>query len=260
MLHFDRRPAEIAQPDASSRQIWPIGCWRFGRSAGNHHRRIDAAWPSTLKAFLTFQEHHALTDNHSRRRRRIPVNSHATTADAMTDEAGAAKKGGSKKLVLLAVPLLLVGLVAGLWFSGILPPLLGMGEKHEEAEKHGAKPGEKAGAPGDLKAEAEAKAKIPVFIDMPEIVANLNVGQRRSSFVKMKIKLEIGRAEDVAAITAAMPRLQDMFTTYLRETRPEELRGSAGSYRLREELIGRANIAVTPLRVVDILFTEMLVQ
>ena len=95
---------------------------------------------------------------------------------------------------------------------------------------------------------------------MPEIIANLNVGQRRSSFVKMKIKLEIGRAEDVAAITAAMPRLQDMFTTYLRETRPEELRGSAGSYRLQEELIGRANIAVTPLRVVDILFTEMLVQ
>lgn len=199
-------------------------------------------------------------DNLSRSRRRIPVSSHATTADAMTEEAGPAKKGGPKKIVLLAVPLVLVGLVAGLWFSGILPPLLGMGEKHEEAAKPGTKHGDKTETPGDIKPETEAKAKIPVFIDMPEIVANLNVGQRRSSFVKMKVKLEIGRAEDVAAITAAMPRLQDMFTTYLRETRPEELRGSAGSYRLREELIGRANIAVSPLRVVDILFTEMLIQ
>ena len=42
--------------------------------------------------------------------------------------------------------------------------------------------------------------------------------------------------------------------------RPEELRGSAGTYRLREELIGRANVAVAPARVVDVLFTEMLIQ
>ena len=42
--------------------------------------------------------------------------------------------------------------------------------------------------------------------------------------------------------------------------RPEELRGSAGTYRLREELITRANIAVAPAHVVDVLFTELLVQ
>ena len=46
-----------------------------------------------------------------------------------------------------------------------------------------------------------------------------------------------------------MPRLQDLFQTYLREMRPEELRGSAGTYRLREELIARANVAVAPARV-----------
>jgi flagellar FliL protein len=41
---------------------------------------------------------------------------------------------------------------------------------------------------------------------------------------------------------------------------PDEVRGSAGTYRLREELIARANAAVAPARVVDVLFTEMLVQ
>jgi flagellar FliL protein len=57
-----------------------------------------------------------------------------------------------------------------------------------------------------------------------------------------------------------MPRVLDMFQTYLREIRPEELRGSAGTWRLREELIARANIAVAPARVTDVLFTEMLIQ
>ena len=57
-----------------------------------------------------------------------------------------------------------------------------------------------------------------------------------------------------------MPRLLDLYTTYLREMRPEELRGSSGTQRLREELIARANLVLAPARVNDILFTELLVQ
>jgi len=61
-------------------------------------------------------------------------------------------------------------------------------------------------------------------------------------------------------VTAQMPRLLDLFQTYLREIRPDELHGSAGTYRLREELIARADIAAAPAKIVDILFTEILVQ
>jgi flagellar FliL protein len=64
----------------------------------------------------------------------------------------------------------------------------------------------------------------------------------------------------VDKVKGAMPRLQDIFQTYLREMRPEELRGSAGTYRLREELLVRANAAVAPARVSDVLFTQLLVQ
>ena len=77
---------------------------------------------------------------------------------------------------------------------------------------------------------------------------------------RIKARLELARVEDQAVVAASMPRLLDLFQTYLREMRPEELRGSAGTYRLREELIARANIAVHPTRVVDVLFTELLVQ
>jgi flagellar FliL protein len=192
----------------------------------------------------------------------------------MSAKAGAAEdtaekpKGRKRKLLLLAVPVVLAGIGAGLWFSGILPGLLGMGpkpEQHAEApgDGHGAAPG--AGGHGGGHGAAPAAAppaggKPPIFFDMPEIVANLNAGPRRQSYVKLKPRLELARAEDEAAVRAALPRLMDLFQTYLREMRPEELRGSAGTYRLREELLARANIALAPIRVVDVLFPELLVQ
>jgi flagellar FliL protein len=42
--------------------------------------------------------------------------------------------------------------------------------------------------------------------------------------------------------------------------RPEDLRGSSGFLRLREELLTRVQLAAAPARVNDLLFREMLVQ
>ncbi len=170
--------------------------------------------------------------------------------------------------------MLLAGIGAGLWFGGILPPLLGMGGPKAEAaaeEAQGAPAGKADAKPGDGKqadgkpgegkpGDAKPGAKAPAFMELPEIIANLNAGPRRPSYVKLKPRLELARAEDEAAVRAALPRLMDLFQTYLREMRPEELRGSAGTYRLREELLARANIALAPVRVVDVLFPELLVQ
>ena len=116
---------------------------------------------------------------------------------------GATVKKGKGKLLLLAVPLLLVVIGAGVWFSGVLPHLFGMG----------AKPAVVAATGGAKLADAPPP---PVFVDMPELVANLNAG-RRTSFIKLHARLEVARAEDQAAVLAAMPRLQDLFQTYLRE-------------------------------------------
>lgn len=168
----------------------------------------------------------------------------AASVPAETD-ADAPKGGGKKRLVILiAIPLLLAGVGVGLWFGGILPPLLGMKPK----------------AAADTDGHAAHAVAAPVFFELPEIIANLNVGNRRVSFLKLKAKLELGRQEDVAKVQAALPRVQDMFQTYIREIRPEELRGSIGTYRLREELIARARIAAHPAQVRDVLFVEMLVQ
>lgn len=164
----------------------------------------------------------------------------ASTTDLPADKPA---KGGRKKLMLIVLaPLLLGGIGAGVWFSGLL------GGHKVEAKSEKAE-----------KSEA-AKPMAPVFVELPEIVANLNAGPKRNSFIKLKVKLEAHRPEDVAAINAAMPRLLDLFQTYLRETRPEELRGSASTYRLREELLNRAEDAVAPGHVSDVLFTDLLIQ
>ena len=57
-----------------------------------------------------------------------------------------------------------------------------------------------------------------------------------------------------------LPRIVDNFQVYLRELRLDDLRGSAGVYRLREELLARVNTAVRPAKIKDVLFKEMLVQ
>jgi flagellar FliL protein len=99
-----------------------------------------------------------------------------------------------------------------------------------------------------------------VFFDLPEMIANLNGNPRRPSYVKMTVRLELAKPEDAERVRAELPRLLDLFQTYLREMRPEELRGSAGTYRLREELIVRANVATAPARINDVLFIQMLIQ
>jgi flagellar FliL protein len=167
---------------------------------------------------------------------------------AAQQEAGHAETkagGGKKKLLLIVLPvLLLAGGGAGLWLSGILPGLLGMGA---------------APAP-EAAAAAPAAPRPPVFVEMPDITTNLNAPGRRPTFIRVRSKLEVSRPEDAAPVHAALPRLLDLFQTYLREMRPEELRGSIGTHRLREELIARANLAAAPARVTDVLFVEIIVQ
>ena len=130
------------------------------------------------------------------------------------------RKGGKGKLFLVVVPVVLALIGAGLWFTGVLPDLLGLSHP-QSTEEH-----VKEGGP-----------HVPVFVELPEMIANLNAAGRRPTFIKLKARVELARTEDQAGFAAAQPRVIDLFQTYLREMRPEEFRGSAGTYRLREELI-----------------------
>jgi flagellar FliL protein len=104
-------------------------------------------------------------------------------------------------------------------------------------------------------------AKPAVFVDLPEVLVNLsNTGSERTQYLKIKIVLELADQPMVAQITPVMPRVMDAFQTYLRELRPTDLEGSAGLYRLKEELTRRVNASIAPSRINAVLFKEIVVQ
>ncbi len=169
--------------------------------------------------------------------------------EGLDGEDGEKSEGGGAKKVFIIVGivlLLVIGGFAAAYFTGLLDPVIAWvtgGEVEEEAE-----------------AEKEKSTINAVFFPLEEIIVNLNTGGRKSSFLKIKVNLELESAEDIPRIETVMPRIMDNFQVYLRELRIEDLKGSAGMYRLREELLSRVNIAIAPAKVNDVLFKEMLVQ
>src|SRR5471032_2697860 len=108
----------------------------------------------------------------------------------------------------------------------------------------------------------EVVVKPAIFVDLPDVLVNLsNAGSAdRAQYLKVKIVLELPDAAVVGQIQPLMPRVMDAFQTYLRELRPTDLDGSAGLYRLKEELTRRVNAAVSPNRITAVLFKEIVVQ
>jgi flagellar FliL protein len=98
------------------------------------------------------------------------------------------------------------------------------------------------------------------FYDLPEILVNLSQQDKRSQFLKLKIALEVSDRNASSALEPVMPRVLDTFQIYLRELRTDDLEGSAGIYRLKEELLRRVNLAIRPHKVDRILFKEIIVQ
>ena len=164
------------------------------------------------------------------------------------------KRFNKKKLILFVVlPLvLLLGGGAGLYFSGMLDGLLHK-KKPEAAGEHGKD--KKDGKHGEA-----SDAGPGYYYDIPDIVVNLNDAGAKQRFLKLSISLEIPTKEDEPKLEAVMPRITDHFQTYLRELRIDDLRGSAGVYRLRQELLERVRTAADPVVVRDVLFREILVQ
>jgi len=111
-------------------------------------------------------------------------------------------------------------------------------------------------------APAEAVVKPPIFVDMPDVLVNLSSagGSERTQYLKVKIALELPDEKVQAQIQPVMPRLMDTFQTYLRELRPTDLDGSAGLYRLKEELTRRVDAAIAPSKINAVLFREIVVQ
>ena len=167
--------------------------------------------------------------------------------DGDEDDESSDKPGGKKKLIIIAVVLLLaIGGIAAAYFTGLLQPIIELitGEEATKEEEE----------------EKKVDKENAVFFPLEELIVNLNAGGRNSTFLKIRVSLELADGGDISRIESVMPRIMDNFQVYLRELRIEDLKGSAGMYRLREELLTRVNAAAAPAKIQDVLFKEILVQ
>lgn len=184
-------------------------------------------------------------------------------ADGEEGEGGPAKKKLPLKMIIIA------GVAAAIVLGGggtaafvFLAPK--SDAAHDKKADHGKKKkDEKKGEKGKDDKSAAQVTEGPdgvLFYTMPNVVVNMQTADGRPTFLKLKLTLEVPDQETVDLLEPNMPRLQDMFQTFLRELRPEDLQGSQGSYQLRMEILRRVNLVVAPAKVNAVLIEEMLIN
>lgn len=147
----------------------------------------------------------------------------------------------TKKILMIAVPalvLVLAGGGAGAYFFVF----------------------KKAGGAESAKAEEPLTPPKVAFSDMQDILVNIQSNDGTPAYLKLGLSLELEDDAQKTAIQPLMPRITDQFQAYLRELRLDDLKGSAGVLRLKEELLRRVNVAAAPYHVRDVLLKEMIVQ
>lgn len=157
------------------------------------------------------------------------------------------KKFSGKKMILIIVPVLLL-LVGG----GGAYMFMGGEEEHEVVLDEEGNP--------IVAVQEDAEALELLFYDIEPMLVNLTSAGGKSAYLKLSVTLEVDKQSSVQELEVNLPRIVDNFQVYLRELRLEDINGSAGMFRLKEELLIRVNETIYPTRVNDVLFKEMLIN
>ena len=161
------------------------------------------------------------------------------SSEEQSEQPRRRRYSGKKVVLFLGLPIVL-----------ILGPLYFFGFASDSGDESGT----------DEEAASAEEAYEAVYFDLPDMLVNLNTGDRQPSYLKLVVSLELDDERVIEELEKSLPRIVDRFQVYLRELRTEDISGSAGVYRLKEELLIRVNMAIAPHEVRDILFREMLVQ
>lgn len=203
-------------------------------------------------------------------KKKLPKDADGATALAIAHGAEIGDDTPPKKkipllfIIIPAAVLVLAGGGAGAFF--MMQPkaegeeAAGGHEAPKKAEKggdHGAKGEEGAATGAGVIAEGPNGV---TFYTLPDMLVNIQSTSGRPTFLKLKLTLEMKDYELATKLQSEAPRLQDMFQGFLRELRPEDLAGSAGSYQLRTEILRRVNLIAAPDKVDAVLIEEMLIS
>ena len=209
-----------------------------------------------------------------------PTTEEGAEGSAEGQDDGAAKKKKKKKMMIMAAAGVLVlagGGGGAYYFMGhssapkAEAPTGKKSKKKKEGHEEGG--GEGGGHGSSVKAvkrnpnewvpglEAGHENDDVAYYNLPEFLVNLDTNSKSTSFIKMKVTLEAeSEGENTDDIDNRLPRIIDSFNTYLRTLRTSDIAGSAGLYRLREEMLLRVNKTIYPGKINDVLFREIIIQ
>ena len=192
-------------------------------------------------------------------------------APAPEGEEGDAPKKKKLPLLFIIIPaaLVVLGGGGGAAFFLLQPKPAAAEDGGHGAEKKGGhgKADEKKGGHGGAEAPTDPSLGViaegpdgVTFFTLPDMTVNIQSPDGRPTYLKLKLTLETKDLAVAEQLQAEMPRMQDMFQGFLRELRPEDLAGSAGSFQLRAEILRRVNLIAAPGKVDAVLIEEMLVN
>jgi flagellar protein FliL len=198
----------------------------------------------------------------------LPAVTDGETVDG--EPAAPAKKKLPLLFIIVPAALVVLGGGGGAAFF-LMQPKAEAAEGGHAPEKKGGhgKAEKKEGGGHGASAGGEANPALGVisegpdgvtFYTLPDMVVNIQSPDGRPTFLKLKLTLEMKDPGLAEHLQAEMPRMQDMFQGFLRELRPEDLAGSAGSFQLRAEILRRVNLIAAPGKVDAVLIEEMLVN
>jgi flagellar FliL protein len=172
----------------------------------------------------------------------------ASPDDVSGDGANKGVAGGSvrskKKLIIIgaAAAILLLG------GGGAAYAVMG-GGSHEAAE-----------GDGDAEGHGAEKEGPDTFIEVPPMTVNLRSADGTPRFLRVHLMLVPTSPDKQAEITTKLPLIIDSYQPFLRELRPEDIAGSAAAFRLKEEMLIRANRQVGKGSVADVLIQDLVQQ
>lgn len=153
--------------------------------------------------------------------------------DEENEDASLPEQGMKKKVLVYLIPIIIViGAVVGLglfFFSN--------------ANKKGQQNYDV------VSQKSEDGSKVTVFYTLPEFTANLRTSSGIYETIRIKLNLELPSVNDIPQIEGMMPRINDIILGHLSELSPEEVSGAEGLFALKEELLYRINLMVSPQKV-----------
>lgn len=106
----------------------------------------------------------------------------------------------------------------------------------------------------------KARQPDPFFCELPMMLVNINDGSRNSAFLKILLVLELEIKEDGSVVERSLAHVTNASQVYLRGMTLDDVTRSGSLAKLRTDLLFIISRQLPTVPIVNLLFTEILLQ